>query len=73
MNAKPGWRTTEFWVTTLTSVAALVAALASQLSPRYAALAAAVSEGLYALSRGLAKFGPLTVHTTSTAGPPPAS
>lgn len=55
MPVKPGYRTTEFWVTTLTSLAALVAALSSHLAPRYAAIAAAVSSGLYALARGLAK------------------
>jgi hypothetical protein len=52
---KPGYKTTEFAVTVLTSLAALVAALAGQLSPRYAAIASAVSVGLYAVSRGLAK------------------
>jgi CHASE2 domain-containing sensor protein len=52
---KPGWKTTEFAVTVLTALAALIAALAGQLSPRYAAIAAAVSVGLYAVSRGLAK------------------
>lgn len=57
MTAKPGYRTTEFWVTTITSVAALVAALTSNLNPRYAALGAAVSEGLYAISRGITKHG----------------
>lgn len=54
---KPGYKTTEFWVTTLTSLAALVAALTSNLNPRYAAIGAAVSSGLYAVSRGLTKNG----------------
>lgn len=55
---KPGYKTTEFWVTTIVSVAALVAALAGELSPKYAALAAAISQGLYAVARGLAKVYP---------------
>lgn len=64
MTAKPGYRTTEFWVTTLTSVAALVAALTSNLNPRYAAIGGAVSEGLYALSRGITKHGVALAHRT---------
>jgi hypothetical protein len=52
---KPGYKTTEFWVTAITSAAALVAALSGNLSPRFAAIAAAVSSGLYAVARGLAK------------------
>lgn len=62
MTAKPGYKTTEFWVTSLTSIAALVAALSSHLNPRYAAVGAAVSEGLYALSRGLTKHGVALAH-----------
>lgn len=62
MTAKPGYKTTEFWVTTLTSIAALVAALTSNLNPRYAALGAAVSEGLYAISRGITKHGVALAH-----------
>jgi hypothetical protein len=53
---KPGYKTTEFWVTSLASLAALIAALSGHLSPKYAALTAAVSQGLYALSRGLTKL-----------------
>jgi len=55
---KPGYKTTEFWVTVLTAVGALIAALADQLPPKYAALGAAISSGLYAISRGLAKVYP---------------
>jgi hypothetical protein len=55
---KPGWQTTEFWVTTLTIAGLVVASAAASLSPRYAAIGAAVSAGFYALSRGLAKLFP---------------
>lgn len=55
---KPGYKTTEFWVTTIASLAALVAALAGELSPKYAALTAGIAQGLYAISRGLAKLYP---------------
>jgi hypothetical protein len=55
MTLKPGIRTTEFWVTVATEVGIVAAALAGNLSPRYAALATAVSGAAYALARGLAK------------------
>ncbi len=55
---KPGYKTTEFWLAVLVSAGALVAALADQLPPKYAALASAVSGAAYALSRGLAKVYP---------------
>jgi len=55
---KPGYKTTEFAVTVLTALAALIAALSGHLGPRYAAIAAAVSTGLYAVSRGITKTGP---------------
>lgn len=55
---KPGYKTTEFWVSVLVAAGALIAALADALPPRYAALAATISGGLYALSRGLAKVYP---------------
>jgi hypothetical protein len=71
---KPGWKTTEFAVTVITAAAALIAALSGQLSPRYAALASAISVGLYAVSRGLAKV-PTPIVTpappTTVAPPPP--
>jgi predicted acyltransferase len=71
---KSGWKTSEFAVTVLTAAAALIAALAGQLSPRYAAIAAAVSVGLYAVSRGLAKVPtPVVppVQGTTVTPPPP--
>lgn len=64
MLLKPGYKTTELLLTVLVSVGALAAALADQLSPKWAAMAAAVSQGAYAISRGLAKLG-------ATLGPVP--
>lgn len=64
MILKPGVQTTEFLVTALTAVGAVVASAADVLPARYAAIAAAVSTGLYAISRGLAKLG-------ATLGPVP--
>ena len=52
---KPGYKTTEFWITTLATLGALGAALQGMLPPKYAALVGAISAGCYAISRGLAK------------------
>jgi hypothetical protein len=58
MSLKPGHLTTEFWLTVAVDVATLIAAIADQLPPRYAALASTVATGLYALARGWAKSSP---------------
>ena len=52
---KPGWKTSEFWVTVATLVAPWIAQYAGNLPPQYAAIANAISAGLYAWSRGQAK------------------
>lgn len=54
---KPGVHTTEFWLTMAVDVGALLAAISDALPPRWAALTAAASTGLYALARGWAKSG----------------
>ena len=55
---KPGYKTTEFAIAVLTALASLVAALSGNLSPKYAAIASAVSAAGYAIARGLAKISP---------------
>jgi hypothetical protein len=55
---KPGYKTTEFWLTVATDLAALGSTLAGALPPRWAGLVATVSTGLYALARGWAKSAP---------------
>jgi hypothetical protein len=52
---KPGYKTTEFYATLAANVGVLGAALSGVLSPKYAAIAAAVSVAAYNVSRGLAK------------------
>ena len=52
---KPGYKTTEFWLTLAVNVAALLATVAQVLPPKFAAIAAAISSGLYAVSRGFSK------------------
>lgn len=63
---KRGYLTTEFWVLVITNVAVLAASLAEALPAKYAALFAAVSTSLYAVSRGVAK---LTLPTAGGPGP----
>ncbi len=53
--AKPGIKTTEFWVAILVIVGSTTASLMSVLPPKWAAIASAVSATAYAISRGLAK------------------
>jgi hypothetical protein len=53
--AKPGWQTTEFWITVLTAVGATAASATDNLPPRYATIASTVAVVAYAISRGLAK------------------
>jgi hypothetical protein len=55
---KPGYKTSEFWITALTVAGLVASSVASSLSPRYAAIGAAVSASAYAISRGLAKLYP---------------
>lgn len=55
---KSGWKTSEFWVTVFAIVGLVVSSAAASLSPRYAAIGAAVSTAAYAVSRGLAKLFP---------------
>lgn len=80
MTVKSGHKTTEFLFTALVAIGSVAAALAGDLSPRYAALASAVSAAAYAISRAITKNGvassPTTVVTTSpvtTNAPPPGS
>lgn len=52
---KPGYLTTEFWVTVATDVGAIAAASANVFPDRYAGLLVAVSTFAYSISRGLTK------------------
>lgn len=74
---KPGHRTTEFIITVLTDIGLLAAALQGSLSPRYAAIAAAVSTAAYSIARGLTKLhGPVQVTPVTPVTPtvpPPAA
>lgn len=69
MPRKPGYLTTEFWLTVAVNVAALVSTLAEALPPRYGAIMATIATGLYALARGWAKSQPVAVPVVTS---PPA-
>lgn len=56
-NSRPGWKTTEFWLTVATAVAAMLATVADLVPAEMAGMLIAISNGLYAISRGLAKKG----------------
>ena len=51
----PGWRTSEFWMTALGQVGLVLAAASGALPTRYAAIAGALSQVAYNLSRGMVK------------------
>jgi hypothetical protein len=54
----PGLRSTELWLTILTNVALLAAALSDALPPKWAAVSSAGATAAYAIARGLAKSEP---------------
>ena len=53
----PGWKTSEFWMTALGHAGLILAAATGALPAKYAAIAAALSQVAYNLSRGLTKNG----------------
>jgi TRAP-type C4-dicarboxylate transport system permease large subunit len=52
---KPGIKTTEFWIATLTTISTVGGALAGALPPSTAGIVAAIASGAYSIARGLAK------------------
>lgn len=54
---KPGWKTSEFWVTATTIFGAFCSAAAGRLDGKWAALVAGIGAASYAYSRGHAKSG----------------
>lgn len=67
---KAGWKTTEFWVSTLTIVGLVVSSAAASLPDKYAAIGASVAAAVYAISRGLAKLNTPVVPTVTAADVP---
>lgn len=57
MVKKPGWKTTEFWLTLLTTVGGVAGELAGFLPKGVGVIAATVSGVAYSISRGITKAG----------------
>lgn len=53
---KPGYKTTEFWVTSLATAGALIGSLSGLLPGNAGVIGAAIAAGCYAISRGLVKL-----------------
>ena len=53
---RPGWQTTEFWVSVLTIIAIISGSLVG-LPPQYAAIAASIAASCYSISRAITKLG----------------
>lgn len=68
---KAGLKTTELWLTLATNVGIVASALAGALTPKWAAVAAAVATASYSLARGLAK-SPAAVLPVAVAAPAPS-
>jgi hypothetical protein len=60
MDAKPGWKTTEFWLTLIASVIPFVSAVPLP----QATVAAAALTGIYTIARGItkARAGGVSLH-----------
>lgn len=56
---RPGWLSSEFWLTLLTHAGLAAAAVSGLLPGKYAAIASAASQAAYSLSRGLVKASAL--------------
>ena len=54
---KPGWQTTEFWITVIGEIGAVCAAASGVIPSKSAALLMTASAVAYKISRGLAKAG----------------
>lgn len=55
---KPGYKTTEFWITIATVAASLFGAAENVLPKQWALVAAALSSACYSIARGQAKSNP---------------
>lgn len=52
---KPGWKSTEFLLTLAGNVSTILMTISGAMDPKSGAIVLAIANGLYALSRGLAK------------------
>lgn len=52
---KPGWKTTEFWLTVASQVATIWGSVQGFIPPKYAVIATSVGTAIYTILRTLAK------------------
>lgn len=55
MKNKPGYKTTEFWMTVLTVLGTWAGAIQDTVPPKFAAITSAVTISAYAIARGIKK------------------
>lgn len=55
VGSKPGWKTTEFWLTVLSQIGTVVSAFQGSLSPKNAAIISAALTGIYGIVRAFTK------------------
>lgn len=53
--SKPGWKTTEFWLTGLTALGTLFGAIQGSIPPKWAGIISASLAGVYGLVRAFTK------------------
>ena len=59
-NVKPGYATTEFWLTVITNLITVVGALEGVINPETMAIILAVLNGVYGILRSLVKQPKIT-------------
>ena len=62
---KPGWQTTEFWISTTAMLGGLAGQAAGFIPPPYGLILTTVSVAAYSISRGLAKAQPSSIVVAS--------
>ena len=57
---KPGWQTTEFWLSAVMAVAPMIMTFVGALPPPYGPIIAAVVTAIYTIGRSFVKGAPAT-------------
>ena len=53
---KIGFKTSEFWITMAGNIASVLLTVSGAINPEVGSIMAVIANGLYAISRGMAKF-----------------
>lgn len=65
---KAGWKTSEFWLTVLTNIIAIVGSLGGLIPPQTATVILAVANGVYGIIRAITKSSASSTSVTATTG-----